>query len=113
VEGSLAFSSIQNVLGSDPASLTDPNSLVGAALTKPGTTSPDPTLCNSTYVMVKIAGAPGGGVDGGDVDGGDVDGGDVDGGDVDGGGVDGGGVDGGGGVSCEWVRANEASLFSQ
>ena len=83
VEGSLAFSSIQNVLGSDPASLTDPNSLVGAALTKPGTTSPDPTLCNSTYVMVKIAGAPGGG------------------------------VDGGGGVSCEWVRANEASLFSQ
>ena len=97
VEGSLAFSSIQNVLGSDPSSISDPNTLVGAALTKPGTTSPDPILCNSTYVMVKIADAPGGGVDGGDVDGGSVDGGSVD----------------GGGVSCEWVRERETTLFPQ
>jgi len=93
VEGSLAFSSIQNVLGSNPASLSDPKSLVGAALTKPGTTTTDPVLCNSTFVMVKIATAPvGGGADGG--------------------GVDGGGVDGGT-LSCEWVRANEDSLFAQ
>jgi hypothetical protein len=99
VEGSLAFSSTQSVLGSNPASLSDPTSLVGAALTKPGTTNPDPILCNSTYVMVKIADAPGGG--------GVADGGDVDGGDVDGGGVD------GGTVGCEWVRANEARLFLQ
>jgi hypothetical protein len=94
VEGVLTFFSTQNVLGSNPASLSDPSSLVGAALTKPGTTSPDPTACNSTIVMVRIAAAPGGGSV-------------VDGGDVNGGGVD------GGAVSCEWVRANQDSLFPQ
>lgn len=99
VEGMLTFFSTQNVLGSNPASLSDPSSLVGAALTKPGTTSPDPTPCNSTMVMVRIAAAPGGSSV--------VDGGDVDGGDVDGGGVD------GGAASCEWVRANQDSLFAQ
>ena len=60
VEGALAFSSTQIVLGSNPASLSDPNSLVGAAVTKPGTTHPDPTLCNSIFAMVKIADASGG-----------------------------------------------------
>jgi hypothetical protein len=87
VEGSLAFSSIQSVLGSSPASLSDPTTLVGAALTKPGTTHPDPTPCNSSFAMVKIADASAGGVDGGSVDGGTV--------------------------SCVWVRANEDQLFAQ
>ncbi len=97
VEGALTFSSMQNVLGSYPTSLSDPNSLVGQALTKPGTTSPDPTPCSSTFAMVKIADLPG--------QGGAVDGGDVDAGDIDDGGVD------GGAIGCEWVRAQEAILF--
>jgi hypothetical protein len=84
VEGTLAFSSIQNVLGSNPASLSDPKTLVGAAVTKPGTTHPDPTLCNSSFAMVKIADVPGSA-----------------------------GVADGGAVGCEWVRENEDRLFSQ
>jgi hypothetical protein len=80
VEGVLAYASNQNVLASDPPSL---------AQYYAGATSPDPEVCNSSFVMVKIADATA----------------------VDGGAVDGGAVDGGGAVNCAWVRANEMALF--
>jgi len=102
VEGTLAFWSTQNVIGSNPSSLSDPTSLVGQALTKPGAYSSDPILCNSAFKMVKVADAPvGSAVDGGDVDAGAIHAGEV----------DSGAVDGGGGSTCAWVRANEAALF--
>ena len=86
VEGALAFTSEQNVLGSDPDNL--------AGIYAAGKTSTDPEPCNSTFVMVKIANAPA--VEGSAVDGSAVDGGEP--------------VDGGG-FGCEWVRANESALF--
>jgi hypothetical protein len=84
VEGALAFTSQQTVLGSDPDNL--------AALYAMGTSGADPVLCNSSFVMVKIADRP-------SIDGGIT--------------VDAGAsVDGGGsGITCEWVRANETALF--
>jgi hypothetical protein len=102
VEGALAFWSTQNVIGSNPLSLSDPTSLVGQALTKPGAYSSDPILCNSTFAMVKVADALAGSA---------ADGGDVDAGAIDAGEVDSGAVDGGGASACAWVRANEAVLF--
>ena len=86
VEGELAFSSKQNVLGSDPATI--------AALYAQSKTSPDPEVCNGSFVMVKLPDAliaGGGAQDGGDVDGGEA-------------------MDGGT-SGCAWVRANEAALF--
>ena len=77
VEGDLRFLAQQNVLESDPPSLGQLYSM--------GTTGPDPILCNSGFVMVRVAGAQG--VDGGAS------------------------ADGGTSLSCEWVRANEAVLF--
>jgi hypothetical protein len=56
IEGGLDFTTLQNVLGSDPANL--------AQLYKAGgTTGPDPTPCSSSFTMVKLPGATG--VDGG------------------------------------------------
>ena len=83
VEGDLRFLAEQNVLESDPPSL--------AQLYGMGKTGPDPTLCNSSFTMVRVPDVAA--VDGGaSVDGGA-------------------GVDGGGTISCDWVRANEATLF--
>src|ERR1035437_3282270 len=86
VAGVLAFSSKQNVLGSNPATI--------AALYAQSTTSPDPVVCNSSFVMVRVADelvAVGGAQDGGGADGGEA-------------------MDGGT-SGCKWVRANEAALF--
>lgn len=79
VEGDLRFVAQQNVLESDPATLRQ---LYGM-----GTTGADPTLCNSSFVMVRIAGAPQA-VDGGAS-------------------ADGGAA----GITCEWVREQAAALF--
>jgi len=79
VEGDLRFLAQQNVLESDPPSLGQLYSM--------GTTGPDPILCNSGFVMVRVAGAQG--VDGGV-------------------GADGGAASG---LTCEWVRANQAALL--
>jgi hypothetical protein len=78
LEGDLHFASQQNVLESDPDTLGQLYSL--------GTTTADPTLCNSGFVMVRIADAQA--VDAGA------------------------GVDGGASVGCDWVRANAAALFA-
>jgi hypothetical protein len=89
IEGAMAFSSTQNVLDSDPASV--------AVLYRQSTTSPDPATCSSSFAMVRVSGAAvsdGGASDAAGVDGGAA----VDGGDV---------------PSCAWVRANETVLFPQ
>jgi len=78
VEGDLHFFAQQNVLESDPATL---GQLYGM-----GTTGPDPILCNSSFVMVRIAGAQA--VDGGAS-------------------ADGGAA----GITCDWVRERAAALF--
>lgn len=87
VEGALAYSSLQNVLSSNPP---------GLATYYPQNQPPasDPVLCNSGFAMVRIAGA-----------------GSVDGGAIDAATLDAGGSPDGGSISCEWVRANEAVLF--
>jgi hypothetical protein len=56
IEGGLDFTTLQNVLGSDPANLAQ---LYQAG----GTTGPDPTPCSSSFTMVKLPDSPG--VDGG------------------------------------------------
>ncbi len=90
LEGALTFTSSQVVLDSNPSSLKD---LYASSIT-----SPDLTTCSSTFAMVKVGGLPA--VDGGAVDASSIDAGDVDGGAAD-----------VGGLSCAWVRANEAVLF--
>jgi len=90
LEGTLAFTSKQVVLASDPATI--------AVLYAQSTTSPDFVTCNSGVVLVKVGDATG--IDGGVVDGGAIDAGDVD-----------GGAGQGSSVSCAWVRANETVLF--
>jgi hypothetical protein len=82
VEGALTFTSEQNVLGSDPSSL--------AGIYAAASTTTDPELCNSGFVMVRISNVT-------TVDGGTA--------------IDGGESVDGGSVGCEWVRANEAVLF--
>jgi hypothetical protein len=84
VEGALAFTTEQQVLGSDPATL--------AQLYAMGSSGADPVLCNSSFVMVKVAGARS--VDGGMLDGGAT----VDGGDE--------------AWGCDRVRESEAALFA-
>jgi len=87
VEGALDFSSTQNVLASDPATV--------ALLYSQSVTVPDPVACNSTFTMVRVAGAGPG-----------------DGGGLDAAGVDGGAAgDGGGAPGCAWVREHEVDLF--
>jgi hypothetical protein len=81
VEGSLTFTSLQNILASNPSSI--------ATLYAMAKTTSDPDLCNSNFAMVKIADAP----------------------TIDGGSADGGAAADGGAVGCAWVRANEALLF--
>lgn len=86
VEGALTFTSEQSVVGSDRSSLVG---IYAAA-----STSTDPELCNSGFVMVRISNVT-------TVDGGTA--------------MDGGESVDGGSVGCEWVRewvrANEAVLF--
>ena len=89
VEGALAYSSLQNVLSSDPSTLT-------ALYPQNQPPASDPVLCNSGFAMVRIAGA--GAVDGGAIDAATLDA--------------GASLDGGS-VTCEWVRANESVLFPQ
>ena len=81
VEGALAYTTQQNVLGSDPLSL--------AQTYAKGSSGADPILCNSGFVMVRVAETSA----------------------VDGGAVDGGQAVDGGAINCDWVRANEAALF--
>lgn len=90
LEGALTFTSSQVVLDSNPTTL--------ATLYAQSTTLPDLTACSSTFAMVKVGGLPA--VDGGVLDASAMDAGDVDGGSAD-----------AGGLSCAWVRANEAVLF--
>jgi hypothetical protein len=86
LEGALTFSTAQNVLASNPDTL--------AILYSQGSSGADPIVCNSSFAMVKIGEAPAV---------------------IGGGAIDGGGMDGGTGgasaTSCDWVRANEATLF--
>lgn len=89
LEGALTFSSAQVVMASDPTSIK--------TLFAQTQTSTDPTVCSSSFAMVKVAEASA--LDGGAIDASVA-------------ALDGGaGVDGGGGIGCEWVRANEAVLF--
>ena len=89
VEGALLYSSLQNVLSSDPSGLAAlyPHSDIPAS---------DSVLCHSRFAMVRIASADSG-----------------DGGAVDAGALDAGESSGGGSVTCAWVRANESILFPQ
>jgi hypothetical protein len=86
LEGTLAFTSKQIVLASDPATI--------AVLYSQSTTSPDFVTCNSGVSMVKVGQAPA-----------------LDGGSVDASAIDAGAIDAGGAITCAWVRANETSLF--
>jgi len=79
LEGDLHFAAQQNVLESDPDTL--------GILYGQGVTGPDPVLCNSGFVMVKVADTQA----------------------VDGGASADGGA--GGSLTCDWVRVNEAALF--
>jgi hypothetical protein len=85
IEGSLGFASEQNVLASVPDSI--------ANLYRLSKTTTDPTPCSSNFAMVKVADAQ----------------------PLDGGAVDAGVGDGGAtsAISCDWVRAHEATLFPQ
>jgi len=84
--GKMDFTSQQNVLDSDPTSLK--------GLYEQGKASPDATLCSSTFTMVKVASAGNASA-------------------VDASAIDAGGLDGGTGVTCEWLRTQEAVLFPQ
>jgi hypothetical protein len=90
IEGTLSFLSEQTVVGS-----TNPQV---QALYSAATNSADFDICRSTFAMVRV-GAAAAGVDGGTsgVDGGAA-------------GIDG-DTTGASGIGCEWVRANEATLF--
>jgi hypothetical protein len=93
LQGALTFSTAQNVLASNPPAL--------AILYSQGSSGADPVVCNSSFAMIRVADAAA--VDGGiAMDGGGMDGGSL------GGLLDGGAT---GAISCEWVRANEATLF--
>ena len=87
VEGALEYSSLQNVLSSNPPNLV-------ALYPQNQPPASDPVLCNSGFAMVRIASA-----------------GTVDGGAVDAAALDAGADTDGGSVTCEWVRANEGVLF--
>jgi len=51
MEGALTFTSAQTVLGSDPTNLASLYKLGGES-------KADPVICNSSFVMVKVADAP-------------------------------------------------------
>jgi hypothetical protein len=93
VEGALHYSSLQNVLSSDPTNLA-------ALYPQNQPPASDPELCHSGFAMVRIANAES--TDGGAVGAATLDAGES---------RDGGARLDGGSVTCQWVRDNEVVLF--
>ncbi|HEX7509048.1 MAG TPA: hypothetical protein VF550_19905 [Polyangia bacterium] len=89
VEGALLYSSLQNVLSSEPSNLAAlyPHSDIPAS---------DSVLCHSRFAMVRIASSDS-----------------ADGGAIDTAALDAGESSVGGATTCAWVRANESILFPQ